>query len=167
MKKLILFALTAFIVMMSFNSCGSPDPVYSESWYSTEGYVEKDEDGKFVRFVETTNIPTNQTKAIRWEHRYKDQDIFYTLTPQQWDGENISWIDIEKRPYVFSFQKTPRNINDLIFYCDDENIYIINNKFNEYRLKERKEEDEYRFKIKVDFISEILDIRMIKLEKKW
>lgn len=165
MKKTLGLLISIILVSGFFVGCGSSnngDSPYLESWYKIEGYVVNDENGKFVEFVEgTKNKPAETPIAYKYEHRYKDNPPTYVLTPQKWNEANIIYEDIEKS-YRYSFSKTPLVINDLIFYCDNERVIVINNKYKDYRDKERRDDDEYRFKIRVYSIADELDFKMVK-----
>ena len=171
MKKSI-FVFTTILMVTLFSGCiinGNTQPsYYMESWDSTDGYVVVDEEGNFSEFKSgTKDKPANQSKAVMYEHRYNSSSGYptYILTPQNWNDENIEYENIESA-YRFSFSKKPRNINGFIFYCDDENIYIINNKYDVYRDKERRDNDEYRFKIRVYGVKDELEFKMVLREQK-
>ena len=113
MKKLILFALTAFIVMMSFNSCGEVDSVYSESWFDRKGEVTftiDPFDGVILdKFYVTGTKPEDVQNAIpakRYTHTYlkKPKCDFYI---QQWDSKKLEYVT--KNHYDFTITSTPQN----------------------------------------------------------
>ena len=161
MKKALLIISSIFIISLLTSCIDSPSlSVYSESWFDTTGYVVKNENGSFKEFIEgTKGKPENQATAIRWEHRYiKTPNC--VLTPQSWDSENIEYVDIDQ-DYRFEITSTPRTINDLTFYRDAENVYVINNKYETYKDKDFRDSDEYRFKIRISGIRD-LDFKMVK-----
>lgn len=139
MKKLILFALTAFIVMMSFNSCGEVDSVYSESWFDKKGEVTftiDPFDGVILdKFYVSGTKPEDVQNAIpakRYTHTYlkKPKCDFYI---QQWDSKKLEYVT--KNHYDFTITSTPQNPlydtyekEGVWFYCDEEKeqIYVIN-----------------------------------------
>ena len=161
MKKALIFITSIFIISFLTSCIDSQSyNVYSESWFDTTGYVVKNENGSFKEFVEGTNgKPENQATAIRWEHRYIRSPVC-ELTPQKWDSENIEYVDMD-RDYNFEITSTPRTINGIIFYRDSENVYIINNKYDQYKDKDFRDKDEFRFKIKINGIREI-EFKMVK-----
>lgn len=155
MKKTGLITLiTVTLATLLLSSCGTS--LYFESWFNTKGYVVKDAEGDFDSFVKGTNgKPDGTPKAIMWDHAY-ERRLRCTLTAQKWELlDDIEWGNIES-PYVFTITSTPREINGLIFYCDSQNVYVINNKYDEYvdadYSPSNSNPNYYRFKIEISGI---------------
>lgn len=155
--KHILLTISAILLLCLVTSC---DSVYSESWFSTKGYVERDASGDFVRFVKgATGKPDGTPIAYRWDHRYVSTPRC-TLTPKKWDDEEIEYTEYA-RATTFEIRSTPREINGLIFWCDEENVYVVNDKYDKYVDKESYMRDEWDFNIDISGIRD-LDFYMCK-----
>ena len=154
---LIIIALATLLL----SGCGNS--VYFESWFSTNGYVVKDGED-FDSFVKgTTGKPDGTPKAVMWDHRY-DRTPRCQLTASQWNKDEIEYEELDNGYYNFTITSTPREINGLIFYCDSENVYVINNKYDKYNDDERNgysNNNHYRFRVNINGIRD-LDLFMYK-----
>ena len=163
MKKTgFITLITIALATLFLSGCGSS--VYFESWFNTKGYVVKDAEGDFESFVKGTNgKPDGTPKAVMWDHRY-DRTPRCQLTAAQWNKDEIEYEELDNGYYNFTITSTPREINGLIFYCDSENVYVINNKYNEYNDDERNSysnNNHFRFRVNINGIRD-LDLFMYK-----
>ena len=176
MKKLILFALTAFIVMMSFNSCGEVDSVYSESWFDKRGYITYKHDPFEGDVLDTFTVDEPAAEvvseyAVIYKHRYlKTPSCCFYI--QQWvenaKKEKLGYETI--KTYRFTITSEPQEVGGFWFYCDEENVYVINRLYNDGFTNKKASvspvaEKNYRFRIDISGITD-LNIEMVESQKK-
>lgn len=165
MKKISLILIVSAVLFAGlFTSCGESFDVYTEDWYPTTGYVKyKDGTKTFEKFIEgVAGKPDGQPTAILWEHRYI-KSPYADITPYTWNAEEIEYTeDPNLEDFSFNITNVPRTRNGLTFYCDDTNVYVVNDKYDTYRDWSRGDRDQYRFTVEVRGIKP-LHMKMIKL----
>lgn len=166
MKKYGLFlAVLIGFVVFGLSSCGSSasNSVYWEDWFETVGYVEVSSDvnertgetanSKFV----AGNHPEGVSIAVRHEHRYTNSlSCTFKVKKLTTDAENDIVDELVEDTALTKRFSIPRNSNfekieDFIFYCDDEYVYVVNNLYKDGYVEHTnpRTNPQYRFEISV------------------
>ncbi len=172
MKKTGLITLIAigFIVIL-FSGCGASN--YFEDWEGPiKGYITFDENGNFTGFQQGNNPGDQTNNATCYIHEYSRSSPSAYISKQLLDNSDLEWKDdigTEERIY---FKKigaigkftTEVGIKDMYFYCDDEYVYIINNREAKYGDKETRRQNLANYRIFVDMIG-LRDLAIYMIDK--
>ena len=167
MKKYGLFlAVLIGFVVFGLSSCGSSssNSVFWEDWFYSKGYITTKQDpfenskNKFDKFVKDNNPDSSISRsnyAICYYHSY-DRKPRGSMTFYKWNPDTLEYDEMEDHRYQLDIDLEPDSttIPGIIFYRDEEDVYIINNlyKFDLTLHTDKYSHADYYFEISLNGI---------------
>ncbi len=161
-KRFLITALIITFVTLFLSGCA--DSVYSEDWYVTPGYIEYEQDQfsldsiVYKGFTKGTN-PTSDRRVLakKWEHSYDTTPRGYFIE-EKWNPATLEYDEMIKYPIKITKDIDDYTVPGIIYYCDDKDVYIINNKyrFDLWDHKDKTKNSDYRFVIDINGIRDLV-----------
>ena len=162
-NKTMIIILSVLTVITLFTGCIDPSKsTYFDPWFDTEGYVvytqsQRTNDKTFSEFVESNNIPDGEKFAVKWEHIKKEGTSkpwctfkYYKRVTDAEAGYAYELVEQEDKTKSFRVTTDPyESLEGFIIYCDDENVYVINNLYK-FGYKDVRNERDAEFKFVFD-----------------